>query len=456
MKNINNIIFLFIAMFGLISCGNDDASNPTFRDDEIPRIYGDWSRELSAATGDVLDIDLSVSPSDEATYTWTLGGEVISTERHLQYTIPDDKFGLLELKFEVKRYNEVNHRQADMVIAKSTFVPKEYVKKSVGFITRNGSIDNVPWGDITHLVVSSAQIEPTGLPNVDFGDLNLSLLLILAHNEGVYVILSYSGEVSDWLTGALPYQGANMYSMATSDVYRDDAIEEMLTYAANMGFDGINIHMDKSTSGDFPNPPKLREFYEVVAERAPAETERGKFYLTMSSGTGWTKGAIGHVVDIERYDLFFSQSYGSEALTPGHHASLSLFNSDARDWVNYGMAAEKMIPTAPAFGIRYFGEVDDYTWGNLYNYVSYSSYRELVDSYDNVPESNYIPGDQITPNEEEGEQHGIYYDGLNEIDAKVQSVIDNGYGGMGLWSIESDHSDADKSLMRRINDKLGN
>ena len=220
----------------------------------------------------------------------------------------------------------------------------------------------------------------------------------------------------------------------------------MLDYATATGFDGINIYMDKETvNGVYANPAALADFYSELVEAAPEDTDRGEFFLSMSAVSGWTKGALIPVVNTPGYDWINILSYGAESIPPAPHSPYSLFVSDAAFWVDQGVPKEKLIMAAPAFGLRYFGNMADYTWGNLWSFTEYRGYRAICNEYPSAPSTNVINVD-----------NGIYYDGVNDVKEKAEHIVSENYAGMALWTIDNDNKESSKSLMKQINTSLGN
>ncbi len=449
--------------FDVADLGSDDsAENPTFGDSDMPRIYRDWLPNLVYNVGDTLRLDHPVSPSDGATFAWKLDGEVISNEMTLEYILTD--FGNFTLEFEVERNGIKNFRTAALVVAKE-FESKwqEGDPISLGFLTvKDGStISDIPWGDITHLVVSSAFInndgpyipKTIGVDNPDTEEdertqsplltTDLPALITTAHNYGVYVLIQYSGVITH-LNAVATYGEFTFYNAVTGTT-RDNVISTMIEFAGTNGFDGINIYMDKAHDlTEYPNPEALQAFYDELAVAVPTETSRGKFYLTMSLYAGWwVPTAYAPLVHNERYDWYNVFAFAAEDLVSGPHSSLwGLMEPYTSTWItNQSVLAEKMIPVAPAFGLRYFGNVADYTWGNLWQYTQYLTYRQICEDYPGA--ETVAPGFQDVDN-------GLWYDSVADVKQKAEYAAGQGWGGMGLWSLDSDSQDPAKSLMHQI------
>lgn len=444
MNKIKYLIFAIGMAVVFAACVNDSANNPTFADDEVPVIHLFWQANLAFQEGDTIIINPVISPSDGATYKWLYDGEVISTEKDLSYIVQGA--GEHTLYFEVERNGIKNSRTATVLVT-VPFNEKSFNKRAVAFLSVNGSLQDVNWNNITHLIVTSSQINADGTPNLTFTDskLDIPTLISTAHNYGVYVLFEFSGQLGSYINGAPIYDSFNFYNTAVDPAKRGALITKMLDFVKENEFDGINVMMDKSTSGTFDNLAGLKAFYEDLAAVAPVFGSVGKFHLTMSVYAGWTRAALAGVVNIPRYDWINVLAYSAEDLAPTPHSPFWYFASEGQSWEDAGVAPDRIVVAAPAFGLRYFGDASGYTWGNLWQFTEYIGYRSLCNTYPDAPKNNKISVD-----------NGIFYDGLADVKSKAEHVLAKGWGGMALWSIENDSKDDAKSLMKQINVSLGN
>jgi len=444
----NKINYLLLAVFSLLafsSCGDDSASNPGFSESEVPAIFIHWQESMTYSSGDTIRLSPIVSPADGATFRWLFNGEEISKEKDLAH--PVKGFGEFKLEFIVDRYGVTNSRTSTVLLTKP-LEEKEYNKKSIAYLSKDGSIADIQWNAITHLILTSSVIGTDGEPDLTIGETGIDIptLISTAHNYDVYVLLEYSGELINYINGAPKYASYNFYNAAINAGTRGEFISTLVDFALENSFDGINIYMDKaSETGIFKEASELRKFYEELAASVPDETTTGKFHLTMSVVGGWTKAALQNVVDIPRYDWINVLAFGAEDLIPGPHASNWYFTSESQFWEDVKVAPERIVVGVPAFGLRYFGTVTDYTWGNLSEYTEYSRYRDICAKYPDAPGKNKIDVD-----------NGLFYDGLADIKQKAEYVISKKYAGLALWTIDSDTKEAGKSLIVQMNTSLGN
>jgi hypothetical protein len=423
--------------------------NPAFGDNDVPVIFVDWAENMAFSVGDVIRINPQVSPSDGVTYKWIFNDEVVSTNKNLEYTLTE--FGSFVLKFEVDRNGVKNSRITNVLVVKP-FEPKTYSKKSIAYITVDGSVADVPWNDITHIIVSSAIVGADGLPDLTFGGrttLDIPTLIATAHNYGVYVMLEFSGAIT-YLNAMHAYGSLNFYNAAVAG-NRDVFVNSLVQAVIDNNFDGINVYMDKADDGAYVDPASLKDFYEKLgaALKAVKNTLNDVEYdylLSLSVYGGWTNATLADMVNIPTYDWINVLAFAAEDLTPGAHSADGYFTGQINQWLSwYSVSASRIVGVVPAFGLRYFGNPADYTWGNLWQYTEYIPYRTLCANYANAQDVN-----------QQSVDNGIFYDGFPAIEAKAQYVNDNNLGGMALWSVESDSRDETKSLMKKINTLLGN
>ena len=460
MKNLKYILFLILPLFAFYGCEDDDGSNPGFGEKEIPHIYVTWSENMAYKVGDIVSIEPQISPSDGATYKWTLNGEVISTEKDLSYRIPDYLVGVL--KFEVTR-NEVSNSRTANLLVPQPFKPKTYNKKAIAFLTENGSISDVDWENITHLVVSSAEIGKDGAIKTTFVDkINPSVLSQFAHHYGVYVLMEASGVLKSYLNAAPLYGSYTFYNAAIGDKQVDLA-KNIIAKADELGFDGINIYMDKANTdnGLFGEPAKLKAFYEAVAanvtETKNIDGEDYPYLLTMSVVGGWTRGSLAGVVNIARYDWVNVLAFGAEDLDAVPHSAQWYAEQEVGVWLGWQgpIAPSRVVLGVPAFGLRYFGVPAGYAWDNLENFTEYISYKDICSKHSDAPSKSVVVIKENNGDKSK-EVDKIFYDGLSNIEQKAEYAKSKDLAGMALWSIESDSKQSGQSLMKKINESLGN
>jgi hypothetical protein len=450
MKTINKIFFSSILLLFIgVSCTNDDADNPTFGNQDVPIIHVDWAETMAFRIGDVINISPQISPSDGATYKWTINGAVVSTEKELHYTLTELLVDA-ELKFEVNRNGVLNSRVSTILVVKD-YVPKPSgAKKAIAWLTKNGAIADVPWESISHLILSSVVVNDNGTFDISFADnIDIPTLLTFAHNYGVQVMIEFSGSIT-YLNAVHAYGSLTFYDAAVGST-QDALVANMVKLVTDYDFDGINVYMDKTDAGVYADPATLKVFYEKLGTslknlQNTIDGNQYDYVLSMSVYAGWTNASLSTIVNVPEYDWINVLAFAAEDLVPGAHSAAWYFTDQITQWLNwYSVAPSRIVGAVPAFGLRYFGTISDYTWGNLWEYTEYIPYRTLCNTYSNATTVN-----------EQSVDNGLYYDGFPAIEAKAQFVVTNNLGGMALWSVDSDSRDVTKSLMKKINVSLGN
>lgn len=460
MKALKYILLAILPLFALYSCEDDDGSNPFIEDDEL-RIHMAWQEHLPQAVGDTVIIDPKVSPADGATYKWTLDGEVISTGEVLNFEIKERMVS--ELKLEVSRNNFTMSRTA-MILVPNDFVPKAYNKKSIGFLTGGGSVKDVDWDNITHLVVSSAVIDEKG--DIDMKNLeNLSFQTITsyARHNGVYVLLEVSGVLSSYMNAAPVYASYTFYDQAVGSKYKELA-DKIVNKVKELGVQGVNIYMDKAntSTGGFDNPSALKEFYSYLGDKLKESkyTMDGSEYdyiASLSVVGGWTRGSLASCVNIPTYDWVNVLAFAAEDLAPTPHSAQWYAEQEVGVWLGWQgpIVPSRLVLVAPAFGLRYFGTPKDYNWGNLWQFTEYMPYKTICEKHSGAADKNTIVivengGDNTKAVDK------IFYDGVSEIKSKAAYALSKDIAGMGLWSLENDSKKTNESLLKIMNNSLGN
>ena len=461
MKTLRYILIAIIPLFALCSC-EDEVGNPSFESDDIPRIYIEWQEYTAKKVNDVLSFKPQISPSDGASYTWTLDGDTISTEKDLEYKITEEMIGVL--KFEVTRNDQINSRTTNVLVPRA-FEPKTYKKKSVAFMTKNGSIADVDWKNITHLIISSSVIEAGGKINSsNLSELNMTTLITYAHHYGVYVILEFSGLLNSYMNAAPVYGSYTFYNAAVNDEGYKVLADNIISETKSIGVDGVNVYMDKANTatGAFDEPAKLATFYSYLGDQLKAtkntiDQNEYDYILAMSVVGGWTRGSLASCVNIPTYDWVNILAFGAEDLSPTAHSAQLYAEQETGVWLGWQGPIDKsrVVLAVPAFGLRYFGTPADYTWGNLGTFTEYMPYKNICENYPGAEKKDVIV---LTENAGDASKpvNKIFYDGTETIKSKAAYALSKDIAGMAIWSIENDSKKSSESLVKIMNESLGN
>lgn len=471
MKTISNLLFVLLASLLVHSC-TDDKSMSEFDEQALPKIYmSGWPSAITATVGDVLSYSPLVSPSEGASYAWTIDDEVISTERELAYTLPTE--GTFTLKFEVNRFNVSTFRKASLKVNKAiipeppfepeAFTPKSYVTKAIGFFdVEMGDPTTIAWDNITHLVLSSALVQADGTVQYPFGGAEKEVRDIVnrAHSNGVYVMLQVAGE-HDPIQGKNVYNSFNFYNVAIDNTRNDRFIENLYAYVNKNGLDGINVFMDKAiqSSVGYPEADKLVAFYQKMAAAKPAQSLTGhEFYLTMNliNGALTTRGCQDSFVGLDGWDWYYVMVFGIENKSVTSHAPQQQLKDELIYWIETkGHPKEKFVIVISAIAIVYdyslVGGKDKVTDSNVSQCTDFIKYSELFTMFPELDVANLNNLDKYTM-----QYDGIRYDGLPWVGTKIGYFNNPGAGGIALWKIDFDTQNPSTSMMHYIKTRLGN
>lgn len=443
MKYIKLLTFILPVLF-FAGC-EEDPKNPEFSDDAVPRIFG-WYNTITADPGDTLRMEVQVSPSNNASFTWYLDSVPIGEGLSLEYILEEEDNESI-LRFEAERNGISNYREASIML-RGVFSPKDANKIMVGFLTRDGSIDDIDLNNLTHLVITSAVVgEVEGqesLVDTNFTNLDIPLVAELAHGAGVYVLLDVTGQVIN-LNGGGYYADYGFFDVISDPVKQQEALETIIKFTVDNELDGINIYLNNTSEG-YLDPDIVEGFFRAVPSYLP-EGPNGKFFYTASVPGGWTTGVLQALATIEEVDWVNLHAFRYEVLESGPHSDMNAFSGLASTWLGFGLPAEKIVVGFPAFGLHYFLPTDgtEVTWGNLWQYTLYISYRDILAMNPDANTMSMLDVDD-----------GIYYDGQAIVQEKAQYVIDNEFGGLMMWSLESDSHDPGNSLLTTAYSALGN
>jgi hypothetical protein len=445
MKSLNYISILSMVILLLTGCKKEE-NNPEFAKDALPRIFG-WSTSniYTINIKDSLSVGLQVSPSDGATYQWFVDEKEVTSQLGFKHLFTSAKN--YTLKFAVTRNGVTNSRQAQVIVIKP-FVPKVYKKKMVGFITKDGSIDDIDFANLTHLVISSAVVGKVAgqasLVDTTFKGLDIPLIVKAAHNEGVYVMLDVTGNLVN-INGSGLYADYGFFNVIADPTTQAEAITTVMKFAKDNNLDGINVYLNNTSEGSL-NEGKVESFFRAIPASLP-QGPSGKFFYTASVPGGWTTSVLKIIAKVEEIDWVNLQPFRYEDLAPTAHSPFWAFADLIATWQSFGLPKEKIVGGFPAVGLHYKMPKDGSVvgWGNLWMYTTYESYKSLLQVDATANTKNVLSVDD-----------GIYYDGFPAVQQKAQYVVSQDLGGLMMWGLESDTRDPAKSLLKAANTALGN
>ncbi|NDV84310.1 glycoside hydrolase family 18 protein [Bacteroides sp. 51] len=446
------IHFIYALLIGLIlaGCSDDDASNPTFDDDELPKIYMEWASTYVYGLNDVMKYTAIVSPDDNITCRWLVDGEVVSSGLSVEHQITSPE--PFTLRFEVERNGLSSYRTAQVTVTKP-FEPKPHERVVMGVLTTNGTSDYVQWDNITHLMYTSLQVEEVS-PTLKLPDATalarLKTVISLAHNEGVYVIIDIAGPMNV-ISGVGGYNQTALNQIAINPALRTQLIANIKNFVEEYDLDGVNISMNSANNdaGGLTDHAQIAEFMKELGEAFPSqyEGERGTYFVTASIPMAWNNGdQYGYLGGVDRLDWVNLMLFGGTDLSPVQHAPNWQIADNIAKFAGKGIPASKALVGIGAFGVKYdIPPGTSPTWGNIDEFLAYPTYKEILAMDADAAQKEHLQMGNAQ----------IFYTGLGtgygtNVSSKAGEAIAAGAKGMFIWTLDNDSQEASKSLTKAV------
>ena len=235
-----------------------------------------------------------------------------------------------------------------------------------------------------------------------------------AHSNHVRVFLSIGG-------GSPP---AHLEGLMKNDK-RPALIANLVAFADNYNFDGIDVDLENSLIND--------NYAPIVSDLSAALKPTKK--LMTAALASWNSNLISDST-LQLYDFINIMSYDKTGPwnlnKPGPHSPFMMVQDD----FNYynktrNIAAEKLFIGLPFYG---------YGFGN--GAEQSMKYKDIITTY---------PGSENTDAVTVAGGGTVYYNGIPTIKQKVLFAINNKAGGVMIWQLLGDSKDS-KSLLKAIND----
>lgn len=447
--SIYSLITLFFA-FLLVGCEDDNASNPSFDDDEVPKIYMDWASTFVYALGDEVKFKAIVSPNEGMKCRWLVDDKVVSETEEINYTIKSaDPF---TLRFEVERGGLENFRTAQVTVVKP-FEPKTYDKVVMGVLTTEGTSGHIQWDNITHLMYNSLQIDEVSpklkLPSAD-ALTRFKTIVSLAHNEGVYVIVDIAGPRNP-ISGVGNYNETSLNKVVIDPVMRKQLIENIQAFVEEYDLDGVNISMNSANNdaNGLEDYPGIAEFMKELGKAFPSkhDGERGIYLVTASIPMLWNNlDHYGYLGTVERLDWVNMMLFGGTDLSPVQHSANWQINDNLAKFETVGIPRSKALIGVGAFGVKYDIPAGvNPTWGDIDNYITYPLYKDILSMDADAANKDQLKIGGST----------IFYTGIGNtsetnVASKAALVKESDAKGMFLWNLDYDTQDVSKSLIKAM------
>jgi chitinase len=289
-----------------------------------------------------------------------------------------------------------------------------YVPNWVELTTFAGTID---YAKLTHINVAFEN------PTNDAGDLSFnkkdSLLIDKAHAAAVKVLVSIGG-------GSASSDKALMarYFKLIDAEHRAGFVAKLADYVVKHDFDGLDV--------DIEGPSINKDYGPFIADLAKALKAKDKLVTSaLSKGYGGKKVPDSALAAFDFVNIMAYDGAGYwDPKSPGQHSSMEYAKENVAYWLGRGLAKDKAVLGVPFYG---------YGFGEAFRKRDYT-YAAIIAAY---------------PGAENADQAGstIWYNGIPTIKAKAKYVVDEGLGGMMIWSLDYDVK-GDKSLLSAIHETL--
>lgn len=260
-------------------------------------------------------------------------------------------------------------------------------------------------------------------PTNDDGDLSFKkkdeVLIAQAKKHGVKVLVSIGGGAASGdkkLTGR--------YFRLIADDRRAAFAAKLADYVVKHDFDGLDV--------DIEGPSINKDYGAFVSELAKAFKPRGKLLTAaLSKGYGGDKVPPAVFAHLDFVNIMAYDGVGYwEPNHPGQHSSFDFAKENVVYWLDKGLPKSKAVLGVPFYG---------YGFGKAFRKRDYP-YSAILMAH---------------PGAEKADQAGetIWYNGLPTIRAKSKYVVDQGLGGVMIWSLDYDVK-GDRSLLAAIHSTL--
>jgi len=260
-------------------------------------------------------------------------------------------------------------------------------------------ISEIRYDKLTDVIYFSIYPNPDG--SLHAGEINLARqqqLVQMAHQNNTRVSICVGG----WgLSG-------NFSSVAANSQTRAALIANLEQYCLTHDLDGIALDWEPvSTESDKLHYTSLIQELKLAMQPHALTLSVAVF----AQGSEFLTAALSSIdrLHIMAYDMGRPHSTYEDALAALVH------------WENFGCSRSKMVLGLPFYG----RDFDIHSW-------IYYPYQDIVREY--------------APSPDDDEAAGINFNGIHTIKYKTQYILQNRYGGVMIWDLTNDSTDATSLL----------
>ena len=303
------------------------------------------------------------------------------------------------------------------LLASSVRAEKRIVAYVPNWVDLNTFARTIDYAKLTHINIAFENPR-----NLD-GDLSFNPkndgLIRRARTNGVKILVSIGGGSA---STDKPLRAR--YDHLFNQTNRAAFVSKLANYLSAHGFDGLDV--------DIEGPAINQDYGDFIRDLAQTLKPQGKLLTAaLSKGYGGNRvpdSALKHFdfVNIMAYDGAGPWSPQS----PGQHSSFEFATNNVAYWISRGLPKEKAVLGVPFYG---------YGFGEAARKRDYP-YKGILAEF---------------PGAEKLDQVGntIWYNGIPTIKAKSRYVVEQGLGGIMIWSLDYDVKD-ERSLLSVIHETL--
>ena len=273
--------------------------------------------------------------------------------------------------------------------------------KTIGYFPhyRLSHIEEIDFTSITHCNIAFANPDLEG--NLSFDGSDITPIIEKAHDHDVVVLISLAG-------GYLKPEWEEAWNHLMKTENRSAFIHKMISYAKNLGIEGIDVDLEWSYVNELYSP--------FVLELRDSTLAHNLLLTAALPGTHRFPPVSDEV--IAQYDWINMMVYDLKGpwdpSNAGPHSPYSFAVNSIAYWENQGVEKERLTLGVPFYG---------YDFSNS-NKTTALTYNQIV-NLDPENANNDVAGD-------------IYYNGMPTIRAKTELALEE-LGGIMIWELGQDH-----------------
>lgn len=209
-----------------------------------------------------------------------------------------------------------------------------------------------------------------------------------------------------------------------ADAKRPAFVAKLVDYVVAHQFDGLDV--------DIEGPSINTDYGALIADLSKALHAKDKL-LTAALSKGYGGKSVPDSV-FDQFDFVSIMAYDGAGYwnpdKPGQHSSMEFARESVAYWLGRGLPRSKAVLGVPFYG---------YGFGEAFKKRDYP-YATIIKDYPGAQNADRIG-------------KTIWYNGIPTIKAKTKYVMEEGLGGVTIWSLDNDVS-GEKSLLGAISQML--